>query len=269
MPPEPAGRGDELPLRVSVATLDRVIFPHPQDGAPQLALERKASLEKDGRTRVWAQPFGGGVRILDARPLQALTGPLRFDSPRSQAEQDLRILIAPPDWEAVKRFCIRCLQDPENAVLEASPQRELHEEFAETLGLRLRPGQYTYRPAGFVVEDGPVPTDNVYARGLLTARLYHIFEVRLLDRELGAALLAAGQGTTDPALARLAREDARRGGRGRANAVLTLSLSRVRQAYAALPPAGRYRGITLAGHALDQSVLAILDGVDAPQYRRL
>ncbi len=34
----------ELSLRVSVSTLSRVVFPHPADGVPMLALEHKATL---------------------------------------------------------------------------------------------------------------------------------------------------------------------------------------------------------------------------------
>jgi len=46
-------------LRVSVATYDQVIFPHPENEVTMLALEHKATVLKDGSVNVRAQPFGG------------------------------------------------------------------------------------------------------------------------------------------------------------------------------------------------------------------
>ena len=114
----------DLHLRVSVATLDRVVFQSPEDGTLILALERKATVLKDGGNdvRVWAQPFGGGIRILNSTPLQELIGEIKYDSERSQHEQDFRILIPPSKWEAVKQFSLQHLQDPEDAFLESDPQ---------------------------------------------------------------------------------------------------------------------------------------------------
>ena len=97
-------------LRVSVATYNRVIFPHPESGATMLALERKATVLKGGSVNVRAQPFGGGVRILDPDPLKQILGEIEFDSERSKQEQDFRILIPPFKWEAVKRYCLHHLE---------------------------------------------------------------------------------------------------------------------------------------------------------------
>ncbi|HAY85371.1 MAG TPA: hypothetical protein DCY42_10760, partial [Chloroflexi bacterium] len=61
------GATSELSLRVSVATLARITFPHPEQGIPMLALEHKASLiSAAGQKQVLtkAQPFGGAIRIL-------------------------------------------------------------------------------------------------------------------------------------------------------------------------------------------------------------
>jgi hypothetical protein len=260
----------EATLRVSVATLDRVIFPLPQDGRPMLALERKASAAREGRgsVQVRAQPFGGGVRILNPTGLETLTGPIVFDSQRSQDEQDFRILIRPTDWEAVKQYCLQQLANPSEAELESTPQRELVEEFAEVLDLQLKPEQYIYQPSGFVVENDPRPTGNLYARGLPTVRIYRIFEVRMVDEALGKRMLAAGQQYSDVELGRLAQQDLQSGGRGRANAILTLPLDEVSAAYRRHPAAMRYQTIRVEDHALDESVLAILEGVEAPQFER-
>ena len=80
-------------LRVSVATYNKVLFPHPEHGVAMLALERKATVLKDGSVNVRAQPFGGGVKILNTKSLKEVIGEIQFDSDHSQQEQDFRILI--------------------------------------------------------------------------------------------------------------------------------------------------------------------------------
>ncbi len=47
-PPGLSGAAGELSLRVSVATLVRVLFEHPRDGEWMLALERKATVPMGG-----------------------------------------------------------------------------------------------------------------------------------------------------------------------------------------------------------------------------
>jgi hypothetical protein len=262
----------ETDWRVSAATLDRVVFEHPRDGTQMLALERRATLGSkpgpDG-TLVRAQPFGGAVRIRDTAALRDVVGEIRFDSERSRVEQDFRILISPKEWEAVRQFCLRHLADDDDPILEAGPRRELAEEFADALQVQLEPGQYYYRPVGFAVENEPSRTDNVYAYGCPTVRVYRIFEVEIVDRMLCAELLAssARYGTED--LQALARMDADRGGKGWATTVLTLPLDRVVGAYLALPIEKRYANMEVEGHAFDASVGAILPGVEVPEFERI
>ncbi|MDQ2691394.1 MAG: hypothetical protein M3Y68_05135, partial [Chloroflexota bacterium] len=176
--------------RVSVATYNRVVFPDPQTGVLMLALERKATAHGE-KVHVRAQPFGGGIRILDAAPLQGLIGEIRYDSESSRTEQDFRILIPSVKWGPVKQYCLHHLANPDDHELESSPDRELAEEFEEDLGIRLELDQYAIQPVGLVIEDTPVPTKNARAPGQLTVRLYRIFEVRLVDPTLCSALLAA------------------------------------------------------------------------------
>lgn len=253
--------------RVSVATYNRVIFPDPQTGTRMLALERKATADGEN-VRVRAQPFGGGVRILHSSRLQELVGKIEYDSERSQAERDFRILIPSTRWETVKRYCLDRLKAPDDIELESIPDRELGEEFIENLQVDLKPEQYTLQPVGFVIEDNPVPTENASARGQLTVRIYRIFEVQVTDPALGSIILAASQTYSDHDLAQLALRDLQKGGRGRANSVLTLPLASVKESYFALPPDERFRKITVDGHELDESVLAILSDIDVPQYQR-
>jgi hypothetical protein len=236
-----------------------------------LALERKATLRNDGggSFQVWAQPFGGAVRILDPAPLQEIIGEIRFDCDRSAREQDFRLLIQPPKWEAVKRYCLKRLAYPGDMELESSPDRELAEEFLGTMDVDLKPHQYGVRPFGFVIENDPIPTDNIYAPGLPTVRLYRIFEVHILDDTLSKTMLDASQTYTDQDLGALAVKDAQSGGKGRVNSILVLTHDPMKEAYLALPPQQRHGKLMFNGHELDESVLAVLGDIDVPQYERL
>ena len=263
---EPA---NELSLRVSVATLVRVLFDHPQNGAPMLALERKATLtDEPGGQRVYvrAQPFGGGIRLRDPAPLRNLIGDFQFDSERSRAEDDFRILIRAADWPAVRQFCLEHLAGADDPALDADPARELSEEFADALAVDLQPGQYQARPVGLVVADGPAPTHNPRAPGAATARIYRIFEARLLDPALAQALLASSARVSDEDLRQQALAEARAGGRGRANAALVLPLNDLAAAYLALRPEVRAAPLAFDGHLLDGNVPAVLDGVPVPEF---
>ena len=264
-------KATELRWRVSVATLDRVIFPHPKNGTIMLAMERKASLMKTGANHVhtWAQPYGGAVRILDPIPLQALIGEISFDSEKSRLEQDFRILIQPADWQAVKTFCLQHLENENDTVLEASPDRELLEEFDETLNFKLKPDQYTREAAGFVIENEASATANRYASGQPTVRVYRIFEIHIIDPDLSKSMLAASQAYSDLELAALAVNNAESGGKGRANGILVLPLNQVVEHYLALSPHLRFQAGSVENHQLNESVTAILPGVDVPQYQRL
>lgn len=255
-------------LRVSVATLNRVIIVHPDDESKMLALERKATVSHDGRVRVRAQPFGGGVRILDPAHLQAIIGRLRFDSERSERERDFRILISPSKWELVKEYSLRHLARQDDRELECLPHRELVEEFAETLSVSLQPDQYTFRPTGFVIENGPTLTDNSNVQRQPTVRLYRTFEVEIVDTALCQTMLSASQLYSDEELGRLAVEDLRNGGRGRANSIVILPLNVALESYLALPLDIRHRKIVIENHKIDESVLAILEDVDVPEYER-
>jgi hypothetical protein len=262
----------ELSLRVSVAALVRVIFEHPQNGELMLALERKATvLEEAGQQRasIRAQPFGGAIRILNLEPLRSLIGEFRFDSECSRVESDFRILIRPAAWEAVRQFCLQHLTDVDSPVLESDPARELVEEFADALATDLKPDQYWQEPVGIMVEDGPVPTDNLRAPGYATVRIYRIFEARIVDASLAQAMLENSERYSDQYLREIALADARNGGRGRANAVLALPLRLLTEAYLALSPDARAEPVSFNNHQLDRNVTAVLEGVAVPSYRNL
>jgi len=256
-------------LRVSVATYNQVIFHHPQSNLLMLALERKATATRDGSIKVRSQPFGGGIRILDPNPLKEIVGEIQFDSERSKQEGDFRILIPSSKWETVKEYCLHHLANPDDTELEATPDRELTEEFAGTMSVNLERNQYTVQPLGFVVEDNPVPTDNADVRGELTIRLYRISEVHIIDMELCKMMITVSQRYSDRDLGELALKDLQNGCTGRVNSMVTLPLNAILERYRALPPEMRYRKVMVEGHDLDESVLTVLEDLDVPQYQRI
>jgi hypothetical protein len=266
------GPTDELSLRVSVGALVRVLFAHPRDGEILLALERKATLLKseDGySTEVKSQPFGGALRLLDPRPLQKRIGGFHFDSEPSRLEQDFRIFIRPSDWEAVREFCLEHIRRPDISVVEADPARELAEEFADALRIDLHPDQYTVQGVGIIMEEHPSSTEFFHARGYPTARIFSKFEARILDSSLASALIRNSETCSDSELCEIALEDARHGGLGRANAVLTLPLNQITAAYLSVPLESRNTSIWFQDHQLDETVAALLDDVPVPKYRRV
>jgi hypothetical protein len=264
------GPTSELSLRVSVGALVRVLFENPSDGQLMLALERKATLLKekgDSSVKVKAQPFGGALRILDPITLQENIGEFRFDSEESGSEQDFRILIRPSAWKTVRELCLKHFRGLNHPILESDPARELTEEFAGAFGIDLLPAQYSLKSIGVIVEDTPSPTENFYARGNPTVRIYHTFEARILDSALASAIQMNSESYTDQDLLRLALEDSTQGGRGWYNAALTLPLSDLRSAYLSTALEARNNPIFFRNHRLDETVAAILDGVTVPKYR--
>lgn len=261
---------DEIKLlRASVATYNRVVFQNPEDGTRMLALERKASVMKDGTVSVLAQPYGGGVHILNPTPLKKIIGEIQFDSERSKHERDFRILIPPSKWELIKEYSLRHLEEEDDIELESEPDRELTEEFFETINVRLNPGQYTVRPLGFVIENRPVRTKNADAPGQLTVHLYRVFEIDIVDPVLCKIMLTVSQLYSDSDLGARAQQDLENYGKGRSNTILALPLDRVVEAYLSMPADTRYRKIVVDDHELDESILVLLENVDVPQYQRL
>jgi hypothetical protein len=258
-------------LRVSVAALARVLVDDPAGGQTLLVLERAATLEqREGAPQVVvrAKPYGGGVRLRDAAALRAAIGEFQFDSVRSKEEADFRILIRETDWPKVLEFCQRHLQPDEDGPLETGPERELAEELEDALKLGALPTEpWTLAPLGVVVEAQPAPTASPRAPGARTVRIYSIYEARLRAPALIAAVLASSAAFAgDEELGRLAWEDARAGGRGRANATLALPLEPLVAAYRQIPVEQRGGPVRIGGRLLDGNVPAILPEVETSKY---
>lgn len=266
------GPTPKLSLRVSVATLTRVVFNHPLSGEPMLALEQKVTLPETGSEAaidVRSQPFGGAIRILDLNALQAMIGEVRFDSTRSRSEQDFRLFIQPASWPLLREFCIQHLNRVDDPILEIDPVRELVEEFQDALQINLRSEQYDCRSLATVVENDPSPTANIHAQGIATVRVYRIFEARVTDPSLARSMVENSQISNDQALRRLAWADYQNGGKGRANAVLALSMKQLSDWYAGLPPQERNVPVVYQRHRLYETVAAVLDDLSVPKYQRL
>lgn len=259
------GATEELSLRVSVATLVSVLFDHPENGRTMLALERTATLrEVKGRPEVTvrASPFGGAVRLTDPQALEERIGHFHYDSLRSRQERDFRIQVHPTSWGKVKEVCREHLQGTENGILDSSPERELAEEFEDSLNVKITTGGYHLKSRGLIVEDLPVETDNVRAEGLPTVRVYYVFEARMEAPEIIRMVLANSSGYSDKDLEKMAWEDALHGGKGRANAVLVLGLDELSGVYQSIATHLPDEPIRVRGHQLDRSVLAVVEETD-------
>lgn len=265
------GATEDLNLRVSAATLVRVLFKNPRDGNLMLALERKATLreaEKERLVEIKSQPFGGAIRVLELRALRERIGDFHFDSEWSRSEQDFRIFIRPSAWETVREFCIEHFSRVDSPVLETDPGRELAEEFADALKINLRQDQYIHKPVATVVEDDPAPTKNIHAKGILTVRVYRIFEATISDPLLVHTIMANSESLSHQDLCDLALEDAQNGGKGRANAILALQMKFIRNIYLAMSPKERLGPILFEKNLLDETVPVVLDGIAIPKYQR-
>jgi len=261
------GVTSDLSLRVSVATLARVIFKHPLDGKLMLALERKATLHKDN-VEVKSQPFGGAIRILDLDAIYELIGDFHFDSVDSQIEQDFRLFIRPSNWSLLREFCVQRFSQAKDPILETDLSRELAEEFSDALKVNLQPEQFVSKPVATVVEDEAMPTENIHAKGILTVRVYRIFETLITAPALAQVMIKNSEEHSNQALSKLVLMDFQNGGKGRGNVILVLPLKRLVDVYAATPLEERDFPIMFQENRLDETVSAILEGITTPKYQR-
>ena len=260
----------ELSLRVSVGVLVKVLFENPGNGETMLALERTATLrEINGKPEVIVKtkPFGGGIRIINQQTLKEHIGDFHYDSERSRQERDFRILVQPGSWEKIKKMCID-LNEMREGFLDTSPDRELLEEFNDCLKIKITPKQYNLNYKGIAVEDFPGETDNIYAQGLPTNRIYYIFEAGINSSGIIKLMLDSSGKYSDNDLQQTALEDARNGGRGRANAVFTINLEDLKEFYLSLPDNKLNGLIPFKEHQLDGNVAAVLDKIEHTKYKR-
>ena len=264
------GATEQLNLRVSVASLIKLILINAGDGRRMLALERTATLrENQQKTEIMvkAKPFGGVVRLANQQAFNNSIGDFHYDSQRSRQEADLRIYINPASWNSVKKLCKEHALNPQIGILDYSPGRELAEEFKDTLQLGINQDQYQVKFEAMVVEDQPVRTENVRSPGSMTTRIYYIFKARIENNELISSLLANNQRYTDRDLRDLAFLDAQQGGGGRANAVLVLPFAELVKFYRSFPMKIRSGPLQFEKHPLAENVLALMTEVHQNRYK--
>jgi hypothetical protein len=250
-----------------VATLSRVVFPHPADATQILAFEHKATVHPgDGHPKVsvQVQPFGGAVRILNQEQLLERIGPFNFDSERSRADRDFRLFINPSDWRKVKDICQKECELKDCTILEVDPSRELMEEIYDALGIHLNGNEYTVKWIKMAVEKNPSPTLNVRAPGHPTFRIYLIYQAYVKDHELCRQMLESSELQTAVDLKAEALADAYEGGRGRANAIWIAPWDSILTYYLGLAPEERTSSVSFSGVRLSGNVPVVLEGISTP-----
>jgi hypothetical protein len=259
------GPTNELNLRVSVGTLVRVLFTNPDDGRKMLALEHIATLRKiSGKPQVIvrAKPFGGGVQITNIPKLKEHIADFHYDSQRSRKEKDFRIFVRPESWEKIKEICKEHFKETGQEILDPSPARELAEEFEDSLKFKITPHQYTLKSISMIIQNVPVKTDNIRAQGSPTRRVYYIFEATIISPEIINLMVKSSNLYSMDNLREMAREDVGRGGKGRANTVLTLDLNEITNKYKSIPLERRSNPLNFREYQLDGNVVAVLPDVD-------
>jgi len=259
----------EFKLRVSVGVLVKVLFTDPETGQITLALERIATLRKfNGISKVdiTAKPFGGGVRFTNPKELKMLINDFQFDSERSRQERDFRILIHPEMWGNIKKICIEHLHENRKRIFDYSPDRELAEEFEDSLKIKIKPDEYILIPKGMVIQDLQSKTNNVRAQGMPTVRIYYLFEAWINSHELVKLMLAKSRQFSEDDFKKAALEDAERGGKGRSNTVLTIGIDALRDHCNLISLEKRGENINFGSHKLEGNVLALFSKVKNPNY---
>ncbi len=266
------GLTDELSLRVSVGALVKVLLENPENGQTMLVLERIATLrEINGKPEVIvkAKPFGGGVQITNQQALTEHIGNFNYDSEKSLEENDFRILVHPNSWEKIKDICKEHFQDKEKGIIDTSPDRELAEEFEDSLKIKITPNIYNLKSNGIVIENLPTKTDNVRGQSISTVRIYFLYEAEIISPEIIEVMLMNSKQYSDRDLQNFAFEDYKNAGKGRANAILTLDLNEIMKKYKSLSIERLNNPVSIEKYKLDSNVLAILNGIDHPKYQHI
>ena len=264
------GVTDELRLRVSVGVLVKVLFENPENRQTMLAFERTATLrEISGKTEiiVKTKPFGGAIRVINPQALKERIGDFHYDSERSRQEKDFRILVHPDSWEKIKEICMD-VKETEEGFLDISPDRELLEEFEDCLKIKISPKQCNLKYKGIAVDNFASETNNVHAHGLSTFRIYYLFEAGINSSELIKLMLDSSKQYSDNDLKKIALEEARNGGKGRANASFTINKDDLIAFYHSIPDNMLSGLIPFMEHQLEGNVAAVLEEIEHPKYKR-
>jgi hypothetical protein len=257
------GPTKELNLRVSIASLVSVLVKDPESNKTMIALERAATLlREDGKNRVIvrAKPFGGGVILKDPDLLKQLIGNFNYDSERSREEKDFRIQVNPARWEDIKELCGAHLNGRSKVILDITPDRELREEFEDSLKIKITHDDYSLRQKGMVVENRPTNTDNINAPGTSTVRVYYLFEAGIINTDIIKMLIGSSRDHSDEDLRKTAYANFHKGGKGRANAVLVVDPDKLKEYYRSVPRNNPDGLLQYGDHLLDGNVQVLFEG---------
>ncbi len=265
------GTSKEFSLRISVAAIVAVKFIDPENKNAVLALERTATTQiKDEKpvVIVKAKPFGGGVRLLDPERLKYLIGGFNYDSDRSAHEKDFRILADPGSWKKIKEICKNHLNQTDYSILETGPEREMEEEFEDSLKIKIKPDDYSLLQKGLLFEDLPENTGNIHARSLPTVRVYYLYDAQINNVHIIDSILSNSREYSDNDLAEMALVDYSRGRKGRANGVLALDPDKLKDFFDSVPSFKRNGSLPFEGHQLDGNVIALFEEISNFKYKR-
>ena len=265
------GPDEELGLRISVAAIVGVYFSDPENGKTMLVLERTATLQMiDGKPEVSVKvkPFGGGVRLLDPERLNILIGKFHYDSRKSSEEKDFRIRANPDSWVKIKEICKEHLIYPDKGLLDTGPERELGEEFEDSLKIKIGTDDYFLRKKGMVFEDLQVNTNNINAPGSPTVRVYYLFDARIKSQHIIKQILENSRKYSDNDLSKMALEDYNQGGKGRVNAVLSVEPDDLKNFYVSIPVDKRGGLLRYGEHQLEGNIPALFEDISSNKFKR-
>ena len=175
----------------------------------------------------------------------------------------------PNSWEKIKDICKEHFQDKEKGIIDTSPDRELAEEFKDSLKIKITPNIYNLKSKGIVIENLPTKTDNVRVQSISTVRIYFLYEAEIISPEIIEMMLTNSKQYSDRDLQNFAFEDYKNAGKGRANAILTLDLNEIMNKYKSLSIERLNNPVSIEEYKLDSNVLAILNGIDHPKYQHI
>jgi hypothetical protein len=266
------GKRKEFSLRISVAAIAAVNFPDPENKKTLLALERTATthiINEKPEVTVKAKPFGGGARLLNPERLSELIGGFNFDSERSLQEKDFRILTNTVSWEKIKEICLKHLKETDSDILDTGAERELEEEFEDSLGLKIQPEDYSLKSNGMVIEDSPANTKNINAPGVPTVRVYYLYEAVIKNPNLFELIINSSRKYSDDDLIEMALQNLKEGGKGRANAFLVVDPDKLRRFYQSVPASRMGDLLSFEEHQLDGNVPVLFEHISNHKYQRI
>ncbi|MFZ0455919.1 MAG: hypothetical protein WAM24_19380, partial [Ignavibacteriaceae bacterium] len=187
-------------------------------------------------------------------------GEFNYDSELSKQEKDFRVLVRPESWVKIKGICREHLTGLEKTVIDISPNRELSEEFEDSLRIKLTSENYYLKLLGMAIEEKPDETENIRSKGIPTVRVYYIYLAEIISSGIIKMMLANSKQYSDNDLRKIAMEEKRKGGKERVNAGLTLEPDELGAIYSSLQFKRNNEPVYFGQHRLSGNVPVIIEG---------